>query len=300
MTSTKPILVIFNPVASFSRKRVLAKLIKFLKQHQLEWQLYPTERSLSANKHYLESHYNEFSQAVVVGGDGTFHNIVNCLVGKNIDVTLVPAGTGNDFAQWLYGKRKKDLNFVFSSIVSDNTVAINLGCCEFPDGQQRYFHNVMGLGFDASLAKELTHSKGLFRHLGYLVKALQNIPFYKEPYLELRGEGKQWQYQNLITAFANGQYFGAGMHIAPSADPLNNSLEICRVEKVSLLKKLHLIGKLFNGRHIDSPLVDYRTVNGDFEVTTANLGIEADGEYIGESPVVIGVKEDALRLKKPN
>ena len=295
----KHFLVIINPVPSRARARVLNKFIQYLKQHALAYEIYPTEASQSANHHYFVNHLDKFTDLIVVGGDGTFHNVINSLPeGSKQPIGLIPAGTGNDFARWLYGDQRSNLPFIFEQVVGKWTQEVSLGVCEFPDGKQTLFHNVLGLGFDALLAKELKDSKGMFRSLGYFVKAIQHVPFYKAVDMELKIGDEQRKYKNLITAFANAEYFGAGLKIAPGADAAIPSLNMCRIEQLSRLKVLGQIGRLFNGSHVKQNFVDYRELQAEAHVLTKGLDIEADGEYLGQSPCMIKVKPAALKVKR--
>ncbi len=295
----KHYLVIVNPVPSRARTRVLKKFIHFLKSNELSYELYPTEAVQSANRHYFEHNLERFTDLIVIGGDGTFHNVINSLPAENsLPIALIPAGTGNDFARWLYGEQRSNLPFIFEQAVGKWVQQISLGVCEFSDGKQKLFHNVLGLGFDALLAKELKDSKGMFRSLGYFAKALQHIPFYKALDMELQIGQENRQYKNLITAFANAEYFGAGLKIAPGADAASNTLNMCRIEQLSRFTVFSQILRLFNGSHVKKNFVDYRTLDSEAEVLTAGLHIEADGEYLGQSPCTIRIKPKALKVKK--
>lgn len=295
----KHFLIVVNPVPSRARTKVLKQFLIFMQQKSLSYELYPTEAAISANQHYFAHHLHKFTDIVVIGGDGTLHNVINSLPRPfSLPIGLIPAGTGNDFARWLYGLHCHNRPFIFEQVVGNWTSSISLGVCEFENGHQQYFHNVLGLGFDALLAKELKHSKGLFRSLGYMVKAVQHIPFYQTKPLTLNIGDEKRQYHNLITAFANGQYFGAGMQIAPTSSPDNQALTMCRIEKLPKLKMLGQILRLFNGSHIHQDFVDYRDISEVAYIEDTGLDIEADGEYLGQSPCRIYLTKHAAKFKR--
>ena len=312
--TTTRYLVVFNPVQSAKRQKLLALLISELKHRALNYTLYPTEANLTANQHYFKSHLQEYTDVVILGGDGTFNVVVNCIVGAQlnqkvghkVNVGLLPAGTGNDFAkQWFNkanltnAKQKSDSQQDLINIVLGNQVQImHLGECHY-DNKVRYFNNVLGVGFDAVIAKQLAHQKSLFRSLSYLVAALRHIPFYQEPKCELVLKGKTTKYRNLITAFANSQYFGGGLPIAPNQDGRTESLTVIRAPKLSVIPKVMLLLKLTKGRHLSSKGVfhDKMHKEDEAEITTAGLEIEADGEYIGETPCKVKVSSHTINLK---
>jgi len=311
-------LVVFNPVQSAKRQKLLALLISELKNRSLNYTLYPTEANLTANKHYFKSHLQQYTDVVVLGGDGTFNVVVNCIVdaqltqklnqklSHKVNVGLLPAGTGNDFSkQWFNkanvkkAKQKGHSQQDLINIVLGNQVqTLYLGECHY-DNKIRYFNNVLGVGFDAVIAKQLAHQKSLFRSLSYIVAALRHIPFYQEPKCELVLKGKTTKYRNLITAFANSQYFGGGLPIAPNQDGRTESLTVIRAPKLSVIPKVMLLLKLTKGRHLSSKGVVHNQMQKEeeAEITTAGLEIEADGEYIGETPCKVKVSSHTINLK---
>lgn len=296
-------LVIFNPLPNRTRKNRLDQLIRHMKMKQLEFELFPTDGNDSANRHFLSRHQHRFETVIIVGGDGTFHHVLNSLDKQSSQtIGLLPAGTGNDFARWIYGPHRNNVNWILNVLTGDNTEQIKLGEAHFPNqpaaNQVRLFHNVLGVGFDAKLAKELANSKGLFRSLSYLSKALQHIPFYKEPWLSANIDGQSHQYFNLITAIANHQYFGNGLNIAPGASPTESKLMLCRIEKMSLIAKLRHILGVIGGHHVHLPMVDFRPLEEGLSVLTEGLDVEADGEYLGQSPVHIKVHDKPWRIKR--
>ncbi|NVK25615.1 MAG: YegS/Rv2252/BmrU family lipid kinase [Gammaproteobacteria bacterium] len=298
--NNKKYLIVFNPVANRVRKSLLSQLIQRLKQQNMTWQLYPTEPSMSANRHFFRQNIEDYTDVIVVGGDGTLHNVINCLgVNSHIRMGLLPAGTGNDFAKWLYGRHRQNLEIVLSTVTGEQTVEMTVGQCQFNDGSKRLFHNVLGLGLDAVLAKKLTQQKGIWGKLGYLVAALRTIPFYRAQDITIKEPSQSLTYANLITAFANAPYFGAGMKIAPTADAMANSLALCRIDMLPRLTMFQQLFRLFNGSHIEQPYTDYRMLNDAVLIESEGLDIEADGEYIGQSPCSISSISNAIKIKKP-
>jgi len=302
-------LVVFNPVQSAKRQKLLALLISELKHRALNYTLYPTEANLTANQHYFKSHLQEYTDVVILGGDGTFNVVVNCIVdaqlhqkiSHKVNVGLLPAGTGNDFSKQWFNKAKQkghSQQDLINIVLGNQVQSLYLGECHY-ENKVRYFNNVLGVGFDAVIAKQLAHQKSLFRSLSYLVAALRHIPFYQEPKCELVLKGKTTKYRNLITAFANSQYFGGGLPIAPNQDGRTESLTVIRAPKLSVIPKVMLLLKLTKGRHLSSKGVfhDKMQKEDEAEITTAGLEIEADGEYIGETPCKVKVSSHTINLK---
>lgn len=300
MTASK-YLVVFNPLPNRRRTRRLNKLVEKLSQLQLDYTLYPTAPTISANRIFFDKHHAEYSDVIVVGGDGTFNLMVNVLIAYNFNVALLPAGTGNDFARAWYGKNRNNLTYLLDVVTGEANKTIHLGYCQFLGAKTAkivYYHNVLGIGFDAAIAKALRHNKGTVPSLSYLIAALWYIPLYREPQCTISYDNKTETYANFMTAFANSCYFGSGLPIAPLAKPENNSLQMVKLAKQGLWTKLALLVKLLFAKHTGSPLVEFNTITQPVVVETAGLDVEADGEYMGQSPCKIGVSKQVLRLKQ--
>lgn len=97
--TSKPIAIILNP--SSGRKRDLRPLIK----HRLESAGVPFEFLLSTKKFMTWElaetlEVDKYSALVGVGGDGTYHEVVNGMLhrkdGRRLPVAFIPNGSGND------------------------------------------------------------------------------------------------------------------------------------------------------------------------------------------------------------
>jgi YegS/Rv2252/BmrU family lipid kinase len=299
-------LIVFNPLPSKKRQQIINLVKQTLIQKNTDFDFYPTDSLLSVNQAYFAANIAQYTDVIVIGGDGTLHCVINCLpIGTDIRVGLVPAGTGNDFSRMWYGRNNKNIQYILDVVTSNTTQFISLGECVFDEKNEhnqyqarRLFHNVMGTGFDSQLSKALRHNKGTFKGLTYLLAAIKNVPFYQERSSSFVIGGITHKYENLITAFANGQYFGGGLKVAPTANPLSDQLDIIQVGKYPLLVKLKLIVLLSLGKHVAAKQVAYTTTNTTSFIDSVGLDLQADGEYIGQSPCSISVIESAINLKK--
>lgn len=312
-SAARSFVVVFNPVPNKARQIILEKLINELKFQGLHYHLYPTEANLSANQSFFNRHKDEFSDIIIVGGDGTFNMIINCLeLGPETpSIGLLPAGTGNDFARrWYdssddpdqsvgrtYGEFGNTDNII-QTVLGLKTKALYLGECKMTHNT-RLFHNVLGVGFDAKIAKRLTGKKTLFQGLSYTLAGIRYIPFYKELNTEITLPSGKFAYKNLVTVFANSQFFGGGLPIAPMAHGQDPHLDVIRAPKLKMGQKLMLFIKLILGRHMTSKHISYERMNLDHqaEIKTEGLDIEADGEYIGTTPCRVKMSPHTLKLK---
>ena len=100
----------------------------------------------------------------------------------------------------------------------------------------------------------------------------------------------------MLAAFANTQFYGDGMRIAPEADFADGKLDVCRISKLSPLKLLSLFPTVYFGRHLLLPEVEYSQADRVRVQTETPLEIYADGEFVCETPAEISVAAGALRV----
>jgi len=100
----------------------------------------------------------------------------------------------------------------------------------------------------------------------------------------------------LLAAFANTQFYGDGMRIAPEADFADGKLDICRINQLSPLKLLSMFPTVYFGRHLLLPEVEYSRAERVQVQTETPLEIYADGEFVCETPAEISVAAGALRV----
>jgi len=105
--------------------------------------------------------------------------------------------------------------------------------------------------------------------------------------------------RTLLAAFANTQFYGDGMQIAPQADFTDGQLDICRISTMSPFQLLSMFPTVYFGRHLLSPKVEYSKAERVKVETETPLQIYADGEFVCETPAEISIAPDALRVITP-
>jgi len=169
---------IVNPIAGNGFGEKIVPLLKDkIKQYGINAELVMTERNGHArelSRKFLAEGYNYI---IAVGGDGTMNEVGSPLIGKdNVITGLIPAGTGNDFAQVLgYNDRfnDKDWEIFFSKQTSTLDTAT---CNNIP------FLNGLGLGFDGVVAAKNYVAPGETKRGGkikYLWMILSVLFFFK-------------------------------------------------------------------------------------------------------------------------
>ena len=143
----RKLLVVTNPSSGGSRKnqKILRELTAFLITNEFGTVVRATEMEQNARRIIENELDNSFSDLVIVGGDGTINETVNGLQ-LDIPMTIIPAGTGNDFVKNI--SLGKTLQEQFEVLLKDNIRPIDLSKCN-----GRRFTNGVGIGFDGQIVE---------------------------------------------------------------------------------------------------------------------------------------------------
>ena len=250
---------------------------------------------------------NDADAIVIFGGDGTIHRHLPALVRLRLPVMVVPAGSGNDFARALHLRSSRDSLKAWRNFESGTIQprAIDLGVIRRTSSQkiERYFCCVAGCGLDSITARRANQMPRWLRgHGGYalaLLPALLKLPAHPMRLTRWNGDEEnrdEISRPTLLAAFANTQFYGDGMRIAPQADPADGQLDICRISTMNPFKLFCMFPTVYFGRHLLSPKVEYSKAKRVHVETETPLEIYADGEFVCETPAEISVAPGALRV----
>jgi diacylglycerol kinase (ATP) len=262
----------------------------------------------------LPTKSSEADAVLMFGGDGTVHRYLSELVKLDLPVLVVPLGSGNDFARALNLRKQRDSLEAWRKFSSggSNVRIIDLGTLRPVASEsgkivpQTYFCCVAGIGFDAEVTRRANRlSRWLRTHGGYLL-SVAPVLFSFAPFLltitEPQASGswnKSSSRRILLAAFANTPCYGGGMKIAPVARLDDGKLEVCLIGNVNGLKRLYLLPRVYLGRHLGVTGVDYFQSEGLRLETEEPCSIYADGEYVCQTPIELGVARSAFRVIVP-
>jgi diacylglycerol kinase (ATP) len=246
----------------------------------------------------------------IFGGDGTIHRHLPALVRLQLPVLIVPAGSGNDFARALNLRSVRDSLRVWRDFESGKIQprAIDLGVIVPSASPERthYFCCVAGCGLDSAVARSANQMPRWLRgHGGYalaLLPLLLKLPAYSMRLTKFNGKDNdhaEAEKPTLLAAFANTQFYGDGMRIAPEADLADGKLDICRIATLNPFKLFCMFPTVYFGRHLHLPEVEYSRAERVHLQSETPLAVYADGEFVCETPAEISVAAGALRVIHP-
>lgn len=195
---------------------------------------------------------------IVVGGDGTIHEVFSAVVHNELLVLgVVRAGSGNDFARsfpTFYNAQQIE-DYVMASTMA--YTQIDAGNIQLSDSWDEFFVNNAGIGFDAYVTKSINTSRLKFYlnklglgKLSYAVAVIRGLFSFKCFNVTIRSDHQEWQFQRAwFVAMCNQPYFGGGMKISPAAKADDGRMDITIVHDISRLKLLLIFVTVFFERH---------------------------------------------------
>lgn len=284
--------IILNPVAGGGKSKTAWSIIQpIFIQHRVSYDLITSHQTGEPTRIAKQIIHNQHHQGaiIVIGGDGTLHEVVNGLmqsdIKKRLPLGYVPAGTGNDFARG-YGI-SLDPNIAVQQILDAGHITeINIAHYRLSDGRQGYFLNNLGIGFDGQIVFQANHSRAKRilnqLHLGKLSYGFQAVSVLSHLKTFKVSVGKSHVFsKSFITIVSNHPYIGGGFKVAPDQKVTETNLELLIVEKRNPFKFLKSLLEFASGKIEHSRIA--HTINDSclsYSVSPAQ-NAQVDGEELG-------------------
>ncbi len=241
------------------------------------------------------------------GGDGTIGVAAEGLLNSDTALAILPGGTGNVFARQLGlpvagPLHPKPLIEAARMLLCGNVRAVDVGRLALSPGLERYFLAWAGVGFDAQISRTLKDDPVRKKQLGPFAFALSGFLILRDfrgtPF-RLRMDGHPVSRRMLMLVANNIQLYGIIFRMAQHAVIDDGCFDLYGFRGDSPWRALLHAVRLLANRHIDDPAVDiYRARR--LEITTSKpMPVQIDGDFVGETPVVIECLPRALRLLTP-
>ena len=239
---------------------------------------------------------------VAVGGDGTVNEVVNGIAGLDVELALIPRGTGGDFVRTFGIPRKLDR--AVEVALRGRTRAIDLGRGRYRswagEDEESYFANIASAGMSGAIAKRTNEtSKALGGKVSYAWATVAVFSRWRSDEVRVRVDGTEQAGRMHDVIVANGRYLGGGMKMVPEADPDDGLLDVLLIGDLTKRDLLLTMPKTYRGKHLPHPkatLLRGTTVEID---APEPLPVELDGEQPGTTPVRFEIVPRALRLRVP-
>ena len=289
----RKLLVVINPIAG---KGFAPRLLQLVGQSQLH-KTYQVEMILTEGSgHALElatkACRDGFDAVVAAGGDGTVNEVASGLIGSNVALGILPAGSGNGFARplgYAMDPIRAMAQIAFSEKRKIDTLLIN--------GKPGI--NVSGFGFDGHVAWQFNHAgkRGLSTYTKIAIRELFSFPTI---HFRLILDGKAMDQAAHMLVVANSREFGNAAIIAPQADIADGKMDIVLVKRPPIHRVPGLFFRLFKGTLKNNKDVHYHTCSVLHGEMDRPVHYHVDGEAMEPtSQIQIEVKPLSLTILQP-
>lgn len=250
---------VINPAAGQGKALdfIKPKIEEVCKKFSLEYELFITQKKNDGIEFVKQrAASGEELRFYACGGDGTLYEVVNGAYGfKNVQVAVIPLGSGNDFIR-LFGT--KDEYLVLENVVNGVPVEFDLIKC----GDEIAI-NQCSMGMDAEVCAmqgtikkfPLVTGEGAY-YIGCLYALMRK---FRNRFTIQIDDGEIIEKDCLFCFIGNSRWYGGGFMAAPKAYPDDQLLDFVTVEsKLSRLKLATLLNKYKRGEHLDWDITDFR------------------------------------------
>jgi YegS/Rv2252/BmrU family lipid kinase len=285
-----------NPKGGLKRgASVLARVRPLFEEAGVELAIHETSHPGHARELVETLDLEGLDGLCAVGGDGTMHEMVNGLLARpdkaDLPLGLIPAGSGNAF---LYGFGIHDPIEAARRILAGAVYAIDVARLTL-DERVIYAFNVLGWG----LVTDITIRAEKLRWIGdnrYTAASALEILRARQRKAKLVTAELELDEGLSFFMACNTPYTGKGMRMAPRADCTDGLIDLVIVRKATRRQMLALLPKVFDGSHLESPLVEYvQTKFFDF-IPEVDETVNIDGELVEWSPLHVEMVPRVVRV----
>lgn len=239
---------------------------------------------------------------VAVGGDGTLNEVVNGIVGRDVELATIALGTGMDFVRTFAIPTRFD--DAVRVALTGATRTIDAGHVRYRtwggDDAERWFANVGSVGMSGAVAQRANGMSKMLGGKATFLYALTRVFFEwenTEVTVTLDDGERRGRMHDVVVA--NGAWHGGGMKLAPDALPDDGLFDVVLIGDIGKVDFLTTAPKIYKGRHVRHPKVDVLRSKRVEVDAVERLPIEVEGEQVGTTPAVFEVVPGALRLRVP-
>lgn len=306
--------LIYNPASgqfSGRRARIIQKALDLLREAGLDAEALETAAPGNARALAIAAVRNGYDAILACGGDGTVHEVLQCLVGTPVALGVVPLGTANALAQDL-GLGRSPLQAV-RRLLQAQPVQVPVGRIFYRDRlgaeHSRYFTVAAGIGADALMMSRLDLKlKRKFGYALYLMEAFRvwatsSFPYFQAVFTGDNQQPNRSEEVSQLLAVRVRSFGGVLGQLAPGATVRNRTLSLIAFKTRSRLRYLSFLMAVIAKRPSfgeEVELVEAATVECRMRNRArATVYVEADGEVLGMLPARMEVAAEQITLLVP-
>lgn len=305
----------YNPLSGRRRKhRVedVEAVATVLRSGGVEVEIAPTRAASDAGAQVRMAIRDGFDTIIACGGDGTVHDVLQGIAGRNAALGIIPLGTANAMAHDLRLPMRPAA--AAKALLSAVPKTVAVGQIQYRDFNalpcSRFFTVAAGVGLDAHLFYKLNRlMKDRMGMMAYYSKAWHLWWTHRMRYFEAEfssnggGPMREARLSEMLAVRIN-HFGGVLRELAPGASLARNDLRLvlCRTGNRALYLAYvfrGILGLWHRVPGIELAHADQVTCQAIASENPENIYVEADGELLGRLPITLSMVPDALTVLVP-
>ena len=296
-----------NPVAGTGRGlEDFPQISKLLRDNSIPSDPVFTEHKYHAVELTVTAVNKGYRKIIVIGGDGTLHEVVNGLFIQKavrpdeVLLAVISVGTGNDWIR-MFGIPTR-YSEAIRAIREGKSFLQDVGEVTYEESQykqKRYVANVAGSGFDAFVIRRFNHlkAKGRTGRWLYPFSIVRSFFTYKSTGVKVYVDDKL-VYNDLLFSMAVGicKYNGSGILQLPAAVADDGLLDLTLIRPLHWWHIIFRLRKLFNGEIYQIGHVQHVQGSRITVTSSPDMLLEVDGELLGTTPLEFGILHRAIKV----
>lgn len=277
------LLFVINPVSGPGQKDWKESITEWFTRHNDEFEFYTIKPDTDTNA-LLKKHIDTFKpeRVVAAGGDGTIKSVAEVLIGQNLPLAIIPAGSANGMAKEL--GIPMDDEKVFELIRSGKPSPLDL---IFINGE--HCIHLSDIGLNATMLKyfEQTDKRGFLGYAKAMLKAIGQKNYMK---VKIHANNKDILRKAVMVVFANASKYGTGAVINPNGITHDGLFELVIVRRLAFTE---LVKMLITRKPFDPSKIEIIQCKRMQLSSSKSYPFQVDGEYRGKQNQIDAVIDPA-------
>lgn len=273
------------------------RIIKKLEEYFAEIEYKKTTKVNDGEKFAIEACKQKYDSIFVLGGDGTFNEVINgvCKMAYRPKIGLLPGGTNNTYMHLIGGSNTLDDAIDFLSF--EKTKKVDIGKCN-----DKYFSYYVCFGkLIEATTSTTSEEKGKLGGFAYVKNILKTIPKDEVVNVELNTDGKLIKTKASLVYVMTTNRVGQ-IEFSNNDSPLNDGkLSVFIMTDEKILSKIEAVkdmifGKLDDNENIKSFTCKKLTIK---ELDGNEIELDMDGEVKAKLPCKVEILQRYIEIYLP-